>query len=415
MESRSRKSMRLSKKGILMINKMLGGALLVAGTTIGAGVLAVPVSTSEGGFLPTTLLYIVSWFIAVASGYCFLEVLTWTHSRKNVNMVSMAEYTLGHKSKIIMWLVYLLLFYSLLVAYFCDGGNILMRVMGCRSWDTPWIRHAMPVVFFALFSPLLMAKTSIIDQCNRVFVFGLGIAFAMFCYFGFPLMKTDLLVRSAWGATLKGFPILFLAFGFQNVVPTLYHYMDKNVKDVKKAIVIGSSIPLVLYIIWEAIVLGAVPISFLEQAKVEGWTAIGALQTALKCSAFYVAGEFFGFFALISSFIGVSLGLKDFFIDAFQWDEKKRKVEIFFLVFVFPLVWAVFYPGIVLKCLECTGALGETIVLGVFPVLMVWKGRYGKKRYYGKRILPGGKGTLLVMSGLALLNLVLIAQKFLGY
>lgn len=136
----------------------------------------------RGGFLPTTLLYIVSWLIAVASGYCFLEVLTWLHARKNVNMVSMAEHTLGHKGKIIMWLVYLLLFYSLLVAYFCDGGNILMRVLGCRDWDAPWIRHAMPIVFFALFSPLLMAKTSIVDWCNRFFVLGLGIAFAMFCF-----------------------------------------------------------------------------------------------------------------------------------------------------------------------------------------------------------------------------------------
>lgn len=290
-----------------------------------------------------------------------------------------------------------------------------MRVLGCRDWDAPWIRHAMPIVFFALFSPLLMAKTSIVDWCNRFFVLGLGIAFAMFCFFGFPLMKSELLVRSSWGATLKGFPILFLAFGFQNVVPTLYHYMDKNVEDVKKSIVIGSFIPLVLYVIWEAIVLGAVPETFLGQAKMEGWTAIGALQAALKCSAFYVAGEFFGFFALISSFIGVALGLKDFFVDAFQWDERKRKMEIFFLVFVFPLVWAVFYPGIVLKCLECTGALGETIVLGIFPVLMIWKGRYGKKRYYGKRILPGGKGALVAMSGLVLVNLVLIAQKFLNY
>ena len=33
-------------------NRLIGGILLVAGTAIGAGMLALPVSTSFGGFIP---------------------------------------------------------------------------------------------------------------------------------------------------------------------------------------------------------------------------------------------------------------------------------------------------------------------------------------------------------------------------
>ncbi|WP_369016672.1 aromatic amino acid transport family protein, partial [Chlamydia pneumoniae] len=75
-----------------MSNKVLGGSLLIAGSAIGAGVLAVPVLTAKGGFFPATFLYIVSWLFSMASGLCLLEVMTWMKESKNpVNMLSMAE------------------------------------------------------------------------------------------------------------------------------------------------------------------------------------------------------------------------------------------------------------------------------------------------------------------------------------
>lgn len=380
-----------------MSSKILGGSLIVTGTAIGAGVLAVPVLTAHAGFFPTVFLYSLSWFFSMLSGLCLLEVLTWFKEKQQINMLSMAQYTLGNIGKISLWFVYLFLFYSLLIAYFCEGGNILFRVFGCQSLSSTWIRHFAPLGFALMVCPALLLGTKVIDYCNRVFVFGLGAAFVAFCILGFGKLKPELLLRASWTKSVYSLPILFLSFGFHNVVPSLYYYLDRKVADVKKAIIIGSLLPLILYVIWEGLVLGVVPMHFLSSACVRGHTAVEAMKNALQCSLFYIAGEFFGFFALISSLLGVALGLMDFLADALRWNKKTHKLSIFFLTIILPLAWAMCYPEIVLKCLNYAGGIGAALILGVFPLLMVWKGRYGKHSYKGKYLIPGGKIVLLLM------------------
>ncbi|QEM74093.1 aromatic amino acid transport family protein [Chlamydia abortus] len=395
-----------------MSSKVLGGSLIISGTAIGAGVLAVPVLTAYAGFLPTTLLYVLSWLFSMGSGLCLLEVMTWLKDKQEVNMLSMAQYTLGDMGKIFMWLLYLFLFYSLLIAYFCEGGNILFRIFGCQGFEIPWIRHVVPLAFAIVICPTVMMGTKIIDYCNRFFVFGLVIAFAVFCILGVLALQPGLLLRSSWVRSLDGLSILFLSFGFQNVVPSLYYYMDRNVKDVKKAIVIGSLIPLILYVIWEGLVLGVIPLDFLMQAQENGFTAVEAMKSSLQCSMFYITGEFFGFFALVSSFLGIALGVMDFLVDALKWKKNTHRFSIFFLTFIVPLAWSMCYPEIVLKCLNYAGGIGAALIMGVFPVLMVWKGRYGKRRYQGKHLVPGGKFILLLMLLVIVINLASLYYKF---
>ncbi|WP_407365660.1 aromatic amino acid transport family protein [Chlamydia pecorum] len=395
-----------------MSSKVVGGSLLIAGTAIGAGVLAVPVLTAEGGFFPTTCLYILSWLFSIASGLCFLEVMTWMKDKQQVNMLSMAENTLGQVGKILMCLAYLFLFYSLLIAYFCEGGNILIRVFGCGGLNAPWLRNYGPMAFACIMCPILLSKTVVVDYCNRIFTLGLVVAFGAFCILGCTKMHMGLLYRCSWVSSLNGLPILFLAFGFQSVIPTLYYYMEQNIRDIRRAIFLGSLLPLVLYVVWEAIVLGGVPLGVLRATKLQGCTAVEALKQALQCSGVYIAGEFFGFFALVSSFIGVALGVMDFLIDGLKWKKKTSKFSIFFLAFIIPLAWSMCYPEIVLKCLNYAGGLGAALMTGVFPVWMVWEGRYIRKYHSAKQLLPGGKITLALMLFVIIINVVSLYYKF---
>ena len=54
-------------------------------------------------------------------------------------------------------------------------------------------------------------------------------------------------------------PVAFAAFGYQGIIPTLVHYMNYDVKKLRKAILIGSAIPLITYMIWQWLILGIVP------------------------------------------------------------------------------------------------------------------------------------------------------------
>lgn len=55
------------------MNKTLGSTLLVSGTMIGAGMLAMPLTSAGIGFTFTVVLLLVLWFLLTYSALLFVE------------------------------------------------------------------------------------------------------------------------------------------------------------------------------------------------------------------------------------------------------------------------------------------------------------------------------------------------------
>jgi len=105
---------------------VLGGILLIAGSCIGAGMLALPVITGIGGFLPSIFMLVVAWLFMTATGLLLLEAnLTIGY---NLSLISIAEYTLGKGGKVLCWILFVFLFYSLSIAYIAASGEILQSI-----------------------------------------------------------------------------------------------------------------------------------------------------------------------------------------------------------------------------------------------------------------------------------------------
>jgi len=129
---------------------VLGGTLIIAGTSIGGGVLALPILTALGGFLPAVLIYFLCWLFMAGTGLLFMEIFLW--SDKEINLVSMAKMTLGRGGQIISWVLYIFLFYSLTVAYIAGGGGLVGDVFELLGFErvADW---AGPLVFVLIFCP----------------------------------------------------------------------------------------------------------------------------------------------------------------------------------------------------------------------------------------------------------------------
>ena len=56
--------------------KKLGGVLLIAGTSIGAGMLAIPYAVAAAGFFYAVILLLVNWLIMLATALLMVEVNT---------------------------------------------------------------------------------------------------------------------------------------------------------------------------------------------------------------------------------------------------------------------------------------------------------------------------------------------------
>ena len=91
-----------------MKSKMLGGILLIVGTTIGGGMLALPIVTAQSGILGALLLLLSSWAVMTFCAFLLLEINLWMPT--NSNIILMVKKTLGGWAEIVAWICYLLLF-----------------------------------------------------------------------------------------------------------------------------------------------------------------------------------------------------------------------------------------------------------------------------------------------------------------
>lgn len=366
---------------------VLAGSLLVAGTSIGGGMLALPVLTSLAGFMPSVVIYFFCWLFMASTGLLFLEISQWMKGEANI--VSMAEQTLGKPGKCFAWVIYLFLFYCLTVAYMVGCGNIVVELSQHRIPD--WFG---PLLFVLLFAPLILISTAWASHLNIWLVAGLALSYFGFVFLGFYYVNPELLKHYDWSYSLKVLPIAFTSFAYQGIVPTLASYMHHDAKQIRKAILIGSFIPLIAYIIWEWLILGIVPLegpNGLKDALQKGQNAVQPLKYFIESGSIYWLGLAFAFFALVTSFLGVALGLRDFLADGLSIQkDMKGKILLALLVLLPPLLIAIIYPNIFLIALDYAGGFGCALLLGLLPVIMAWRGRYFLNFPYSPQI-PGGK------------------------
>jgi tyrosine-specific transport protein len=378
---------------------LLGGVLLVSGTTIGAGMLALPVVTSVAGFSLSALLFFAVWLFMTTTAFLFLEVCLWMKQESNI--ISMAKYTLGNFGAVCSWIIYLFLLYSLTTAYLAAGGDLLKEAIGAITGIqlADWMTF---VPFLLVFGTFVYLGTRSVDYLNRILVIGLGLAYIVLVCLVPPHIQLSYLKQTNPSGLLLALSVIVTSFGFHIIIPSLVTYLHRDVVKLRKAILLGSIIPLFVYILWNFLVQGVIP-AYGEGGLIEVWTSGGqvirSLRAVVGSSWVIIGASLFSFFAIVTSFLGVSLSLADFLSDfifvTFGLHSKKSiigKIFLCLLTFVPPLIFAILYPGIFFLALEYAGAFGVVLLLGVLPALMVWVGRYSMKlkseySYFGGRTI----------------------------
>lgn len=373
---------------------VVGGSLLIAGTSIGGGMLALPVLTSLGGFYPSLGLFLACWLFMAATGLLILEACLWMDG--DTNLVSMAEKTLGLPGKIAAWALYLFLFYTLTIAYVSAGGGLVSDLLGnaVPTWMAMFI-------FNGVFGSFVFLGARFVDRVNWLMMLGLGLSYIGFVFLGARHVDTDLLQHSNWQLSLLALPVAFTSFGFQGTVPTLVRYMHRDVPKLRLSILIGSFIPLIAYGIWEWLIHGVVPAegaNGLIEAVKNNQTAVVPFKHFIEDTRIVFIAEAFAFFAIVTSFLGVTLGLRDFLADGLQVKkDREGRTLLCAIIFVPPIIIAMGYPDVFLSALGLAGGFGCALLLGLLPILMVWSGRYSLG-LRGDHQLSGGKVMLVILA-----------------
>ena len=383
---------------------VLGGTLLIAGTTIGVGMLALPIATGPSGFIPSITIYFLCWLFMLCTGLLLLEVCMWLP--KDSNLISMAGTLLGPVGKMVCWIVYLFLFATVMIAHVVGGGDILSEITkGALSVPVATL------LYVVIFSPVVYLGTHSVDRLNLGLMAGVIGSYVLFIFVSAKHVNFELLKYQNWSKAWLAIPILFTAFTYQVIIPTLVTYMERNVKKIRIAIFLGTSIPLVVYLVWQVLILGIIPIdgpAGLIEAKRLGQNAVMPLKKLVGDDNIFAIGKAFAFFTMTTSYIALALAYLDFLADGLKVKKVGlRKVGLCLAIFIPPTIIALTYPHVFITALSYAGGFSCAILFGLFPPLMAWVGRYHKGYGLKNKQLFGGKAFLSLLMVFVVIELAL--------
>ena len=386
--------------------KTLTGALLVAGTCIGGGMLALPVAGAPAGLIPGLLIMIVVWVLMSATGLCLVEIGFWM-KKSDAHIITMASTILGEWGKWLMWCLFLFISYASLTAYTAGCGSLFASALS-SVLKTEVSKTAGCWLFVLVFGPFLLGPRAILGRANNI-LFGLMIcAYFVIVGRGIGLVQTEYLMRHDWNYAYLAIPLIITAFSYQMMVPSLHSFLDNDKRSLRVAVVLGTTITLVVYTLWQVVIFGSIPIdgaSGLSAAFEAGEPATFCLSQLTNSKLVTHAASFFALFALVTSFFGIGIGLVDFLSDGLKMSRKGRGAIILGLLVLVPsLVFAVSFERIFLIALDISGGFGDTILNGIIPLTMLWLGI--------KRFAPHLASRSVLKKGFVIVLLGLFALAF---
>jgi tyrosine-specific transport protein len=386
----------------------VGATALVAGTTVGAGILALPTATAGSGFVPSTVGMTIAWALMTMSGLLIAELSMnrfGETGRPGLGLLDLYESKLGKAWGVVGSVAYFFLHYAMMVAYIAQGGTNFdgfLRSVGLQSLVDI---HGSSQLWFAGICWLAMytAEQSLIEKVNNILVVGVFASFLGILSLGAGSADFEALLNSVNQhpeAVVNSFPILFLSLVYQNVVPTVVAQLEGDRSKVSAAISVGTTIPFVMFVAWNAVILGNV-------LGVDAPSDVDPVTLLQRSGDGEILSTLVGMFselALVTSLIGFVYGLLDAITDVTGLPSEGPKFQkwkpwLFAGVFLPPLALSASNPEIFYKALDYGGAFGVSTLFLVLPPIMVWKSRYvlEESGLMTKPMVPMGKIPLVIM------------------
>ncbi|MBS9423017.1 tyrosine transporter TyrP [Photorhabdus caribbeanensis] len=379
-----------------MKNRTFGSTFIIAGTTIGAGMLAMPLATAGVGFGVSLIMLVGLWVLMSYTALLLVEA--YQYESPDTGLGTLAQRYLGSGGKILTGFSMMFLMYALTSAYISGAGELL--TVNLNKWLNLSLPASVGVILFTVIAGgIVCIGTSSVDMVNRV-IFSAKIIFLVLML-GLMMPHVQhanlLTLPLKQGLILSSIPVIFTSFGFHGSVPSIVKYMNGDVRRLRWVFIIGSAIPLITYIFWQLATLGSINSNTFVDILAENAGLNGLLHSIREVVASpktELAVQMFANLALATSFLGVTLGLFDFLGDLFKRkDNITGRMQTGLLTFVPPLIFALFYPkGFVMALGYAAVAL--SILALLLPSLLAYKSRQQNERRYR---VPGGKPVLLLV------------------
>ena len=363
----------------------------LVGTTIGAGIMGIPYVVAKAGILAgiidVVLLGAVILMINLYTGEIALR------TGKTHQLAGFAELYIGKKGKTIMALTAFISIVGALVAYTIGMGEVLQAVFGGSAFVNS-------LLFFAIGATLVYFDLKIVKRAElylNVFVLlTVGVIIAI-CFFNFDMANLASKPLSIASLFIPYGVILF-AFVGASAIPEMEVEIKQNKKMLKRAIIIGTLIPFIVYLLFMIAVVGVTGINTTEIATIGLGQKIGEFMVIL--------GNLLPIFTMSTSFFILGLALKWMF----HYDYKMPNFLAWAITCLVPLSLFIAGARSFIAVIGITGAIAG----GIEGIMLVLIAKAAKEKGQVKPEYEIGLGWIFAIL-LIILFVVGIVYQFVRF
>lgn len=378
---------------------ILGGAMIIGGTIVGAGMFSLPVIMSGLWFYGSVAVLLFAWFCTLHSGLMILEANL--NYREGASFSTITRDLLGRGWSRLNGLSIVFVLYTLTYAYISASGSVIHHT--AQSLGLALSSRTGGLCFTLVVAFIVWLSTAAVSRMTTL-VFGAKIL-AFFLTFGGLLghvQSTTLLNLNSrdshyWPYLLVTLPFCLTSFGFHGNVPSLMKHYGKDPRRIRACLVGGTLIALALYLVWMLCSMGNIPRDLFKDIAQRGGNIdvlISAMGSRLNSANVDLLLTFFSNFAVACSFLGVTLGLFDYLADVLGFDDSPAgRLRTAAVTFAPPMLCGLLWPEGFLHAIGFAG-LAATLWAVITPALLA---RASRKRFGSPRYRVWGGTPMIVL------------------
>ena len=361
------------------LNKFWYAVATLVGSTVGVGLYAIPLTFVKASFGVGLVFMAVIIGLTLLTNLLYGEVVLRTHQRHQ--FVGYVNKYLGKWAKRCNLFVFWLSIYGALIGIIIISGDFLSNILS-------FYFSFSPVVFSTIF--IIFAAALVLAGLRTIYHFDflMMLVFAgIVAFFGF--MGAGSIEWSNYHFEITEFwflPFGVILFAMNSLpgVPMMREVLVGRERDLKKAIIYGTVLPAVLYLIFTFIVVGI-------SGDITSPDAISGLHDFLG-NKILIIGSIFGFVTSTTIFINLALALRE----SLDHDFRFKRKWIWLLAIIPP--YLLFLLGI-RNFIDIISLVGG-VAVSLQTILMIFL--YVKAKRNGERVpeysirLPVGSLYLMI-------------------
>lgn len=348
-------------------------ALIITGTAVGGGSLALPYFCAAGGFIPACCLLLISYALLLGSALILVEptIRVWEDKPGcAVSMHSVVETYLGKYWGYAAGVTFWILINCTLVSQLAKCGELTALFFGhdvtIANGAGRWIGRFGSVISANAIAFAAFDKK--IGKINALATSGLFLGFLGALCFGAGGVNPQLLALGSWTAAVPALPAIAQTMTYAEAIPTVVDMCRGSRVKVRRVLALGSLGPALMYALWLAVTLGRASLADFASgggdlaAKIlaEGGALGAATATIATCAS-------------VSTLIGCYLALSRFHADTFKMNLSRRNLKLVALTVVPSLVVSMKGPEMYHLMIKFAGTVPVAFLWGVMPPLVMWK------------------------------------------